>query len=428
MKLLRRLVFVIMCVVSLGMTLEKVEGIVAVVDGKVILYSELMQAVQQTKQQSGLAGLSPQEFQQKVLNSLIDEKVLLARASRDSIFVTDDEVRMRVDMHLQRLMQGQNLTMAKLEKAIQAQLGMTLSQYRSQLFQQFHDQILMARIRQMHIGLIQPTRKEVETFFAQYKDSLPLQYNSIHVSHIQLNVEADSMLVDSVRKQADAIIDSMDRGQAWEVMVQRHSQDSLAKKNGDMGFWRKGSLEPNYERAAWRLSIGQYTAKPVKTKYGWHIIRVNDRRDDEIRSSQILLRVIPSVADSAQTLSILQTVRQQVQNGVDFAQLAEKYSQDKETNRQGGSLGWMERQQLDSAYQQVIAALDAGEISEPVLIDDSWHLFRLDQAKPVRALSIEEDYKVIEELASNHQANQKLQQLVERWRKEVYIDIRLKQE
>ena len=76
---------------------------------------------------------------------------------------------------------------------------------------------------------------------------------------------------------------------------------------------------------------------------------------------------------------------------------------------------------------QTISRLSVGEISEPVLIDDSYHLFRLDDEREVRELNIEEDYQKIEALAASQMENKKLQAFVQKWRQEVHIEVRHKE-
>ena len=406
--------------------LEQVESIAAIVDGKVILRSEVMASLQQAATNPTFARLDPKVQQQQVLQTMIDEKVILSRAERDSITITDAEVRTRVDAHIQQLAGKQHLDMKSLEKAVRAQTGFSMAQYRDQLSTQIHDQMLLSRVRQRHVGLIQPTRKEVENFYQEFKDSLPSQYNSILVSHIQIKVQPDSNIVDSVKRLAITIIDSLDHGQAWEVLAKRHSQDSVSAKGGDLGYFRKGLLEPEFERAAWRLQIGQYTDAPVKTRFGWHIIKMLGKKDDGIRTAHILLKTLASAADSAYAITRVDSIRAVALEGkVLFADLARRFSNDPETNFKNGSLGWMERAELDSAYQQVIAGLDPGQVSEKIKIDDSWHIFRLDEAKSSRELNLDDDYAKIEEFTINNMGNKKLQAMVERWRKEVFIEIRL---
>jgi peptidyl-prolyl cis-trans isomerase SurA len=406
---------------------ELLESIAAIVDGKPIMRSEVMGNLYQLKNTPEAKSMSESEQMKYVLDQLIDEKVLLSRISRDSIVVSDEEVDQRVSMHLNNLAASQNTDLATLEKAIRMQLGISMAQYRDQLSKQIRDHIYVARIRQIHVGPMAPTKKEVVAFYTEYKDSLPLQYNCISVSHLQLNIEPSQSILDSVKKEAMRLIDSLDRGMNWEILAKRYSQDESAGKGGDIGFARKGTLDPDYERIMEKLGNGKYADNPVKTPLGYHIIKVLGRKEDGIRSAHILLRTIPSSQDSSKIMNQIQTIREEIKTKEAFAEKARQFSQDKETSFKGGDLGWFQRTEFDSNYVQTISRLSVGEISEPVLIENAYHLFRLDDERQERSLTLEEDYPKIEALAANQMETKKLESLVKKWRQEVHIEIRLKE-
>lgn len=406
---------------------ELLESIAAIVDGKPIMRSEVMGNLYQFKNTPEAKSMSESEQMKFVLDQLIDEKVLLSRISRDSIVVSDEEVDQRVSMHLNNLAASQNTDLATLEKAIRMQLGISMAQYRDQLSKQIRDHIYVARIRQIHVGPMTPTKKEVVAFYTEYKDSLPLQYNCISVSHLQLNIEPSQSILDSVKKEAMRLIDSLDRGMNWEILAKRYSQDESAGKGGDIGFARKGTLDPDYERIMEKLGNGKYADNPVKTPLGYHIIKVLGRKEDGIRSAHILLRTIPSSQDSSKIMNQIQTIREEIKTKEAFAEKARQFSQDKETSFKGGDLGWFQRTEFDSNYVQTISRLSVGEISEPVLIENAYHLFRLDDERQERSLTLEEDYPKIEAIAANQMETKKLESLVKKWRQEVHIEIRLKE-
>lgn len=406
---------------------ELLESIAAIVDGKPIMRSEVLSNLYQLKNTPEAQSMNESEQMKFVLDRLIDEKVLLSRISRDSIVVSDEEVEQRVTMHLENLAASQNTDLATLEKAIRMQLGISMAQYRDQLGKQIRDHINVARIRQLHVGTISPTKKDVVAFYNTYKDSLPRQYNCISVSHIKLNIEPSQAILDSVKKEAMHLIDSLDHGMNWEILAKRYSQDSTAGKGGDIGFARKGTLDSEYERVMENLKNGQYADKPVKTFLGYHIIKVLGRKEDGVRSAHILLKTIPSSEDSLNILNKIKTLRQETKTKEAFAEKAKKWSQDKENNYKGGDLGWFQRTEFDSNYVQTISKLSVGEISEPILIDNAYHLFRLDDERQERSLTLEEDYPKIEALAANQMESKKLETLVKKWRQEVHIEIRLKE-
>ena len=417
MKFPGRLVFAL-CILGISFAEAEpalMEGIAAVVDGKPIMRSEYLNALYRYQETPEGNAMSEADQRKYVLDQLLEEKVLLSRIDRDSIVITDGEVDQRVNAHLSQLAASQNTDLATLEKAIRAQLGMSMAQYRDQLSKQIRSHIEMARVRQRHVGSISPTKKEVDAFFADFKDSIPQQFNCVLLSHIQLPILPDSMIVDSV----------LNLGMSFELLAKAHSQDTSAAKGGDLGYFKRGQLDPAFERALDALKNGQYSSNPVKTKLGWHIARVLGRKEDGVRSAQILLRTIPTAKDTAKVIALADSLQKNIKSAEAFAAAAKKYSEDKSSNFAGGRLGWFQRNEMEPAYVEPVANLNVGEISEPVLIDGAYHLFRLDDSRQTRDLTLEEDYGKIEQMAATHLENQKLEALVKKWRDEVHIEIRM---
>ena len=210
------------------------EGVAAVVDGKPIMRSEFLNNLYRFQETPEGSAMSEADQRKYVLDQMIEEKVLLSRIDRDSIVITDAEVDQRVNAHLSQLAASQNTDLATLEKAIRAQLGISMAQYRDQLSKQIRNHIEMARVRQRHVGSVTPTKKEVDAFFANYKDSIPQQFNCVLLSHIQLPIEPDSMIVDSVKRIADALIDTLNLGMSFELLAKAHSQDTLKVESGKL--------------------------------------------------------------------------------------------------------------------------------------------------------------------------------------------------
>lgn len=401
------------------------EGIAAIVDGKPIMRSEFLNNLYHFQETPEGAAMTEEQQKQYVLDKLIEEKVLLSRIDRDSIVVSDAEIDQRVTAHLSQLATSQNVNMATLEKAIRSQLGVSMAQYREQLAKQIRSHVETQRVRQRHVGAVSPTKKEVDFFYQTYKDSLPRQYNCVQLSHIQLKIEPDSAIVDSVKRLAENLVDSLNLGIKFELLAKNHSQDSSAEKGGDLGYYRRGLLDPAFERTLDLLKNGQYSSTPVKTDRGWHIVRVIGRKEDGVRSAHILLRTIPTAADSARVLQLADSLRASIKTKDDFSAAAKKFSTDKSSNFAGGLLGWYQKNEMEPAYVDPVSNLNVGEVSEPVEIDGSYHLFRLDDSRQIRELTLEEDYGKIEAMAANHLENEKLNALLKKWREEVHIEIRM---
>ena len=401
------------------------EGVAAVVDGKPIMRSEFLNNLYQFQETPEGSAMSEQQQKDYVLEQMIEEKVLLSRIDRDSIVVTESEVDQRVNAHLSQLAGSQNIDLATLEKAIRAQLGLSMAQYRDRLSKQIRSHIELMKVRQRHVGAVSPTKKEVDAFYKAYKDSIPPQYNCVLLSHIQMTIHPDSAIVDSVKKEVELLIDSLNLGMNFEILAKNHSQDTSAAKGGDLGYFKRGQLDPAFERALDQLKNGQYSSVPVKTDLGWHVVRVLGRKEDGVRSAQILLRTIPTAADTAAVIQRADSLQKSIKTKEDFYTAAKKFSEDKSSNFQGGLLGWFQRNEMEPAYVEPVSGLNVGEVSEPVLIDGAYHLFRLDDSRQLRELTLEEDYGKIEAMAANHLENEKLKALVKKWRQEVHVDIRI---
>ena len=429
--------FVCLFAASLWAAPALMEGIAAVVDGKPIMRSEFLNSLYQFQDTPEAAAMTEQQQKDHVLDQMIEEKVLLSRIDRDSIVVTEAEVDQRVNAHLEQVKYGNQEYLANtmkvyglneqeaFAKMIREGVGLDTVQYKARLFKQMRQHVEQLKVRQRYIGAITPTKKDVEEFYEKNKDSIPPQYNCVLLSHIQLVIHPDTAIVDSVKKLAEAMIDSLNLGMNFEILAKNHSQDTSAAKGGDLGYFKRGLLDPAFERALDQLKNGQYSAIPVKTDLGWHIVRVLGRKEDGVRSAHILLRTIPTAADTAAVIQRADSLQKALKTKEEFSAAAKKLSEDKSSNFQGGLLGWFQRNEMEPAYVDPVAGLNVGEISEPVLIDGAYHLFRLDDSRQIRTLNLEEDYGKIESYAGAYMETEKLKNLLKKWRQEVHVDIRM---
>ena len=90
-------------------------------------------------------------------------------------------------------------------------------------------------------------------------------------------VDARHILVAS-EKEANDIIAQLKSGADFQALAKKYSTDPAAQQGGDLGFFKKGDMLPEFSDAAFALQPGQFTDKPVHTRYGWHVIQVVARR------------------------------------------------------------------------------------------------------------------------------------------------------
>tara|TARA_R110002020_G_scaffold266483_41_gene481560 strand:- start:13934 stop:14791 length:858 start_codon:yes stop_codon:yes gene_type:complete len=96
----------------------------------------------------------------------------------------------------------------------------------------------------------------------------------------QVEVKASHILVESA-EEADKLIAELDNGADFAELAKAHSTGPSGPNGGDLGFFSKGQMVPEFEDAAFALEPGSYTEAPVKTQFGYHIIKVDEKRTQE---------------------------------------------------------------------------------------------------------------------------------------------------
>ncbi|WP_336287984.1 peptidylprolyl isomerase [Bartonella sp. CB60] len=90
-------------------------------------------------------------------------------------------------------------------------------------------------------------------------------------------VKARHILV-KTKKEAESIITRLNKGENFEEVAKKNSTDGSASVGGDLGYFSRGQMVKPFEDAAFGLKVGEYTKKPVESLFGWHVIKVEDRR------------------------------------------------------------------------------------------------------------------------------------------------------
>ena len=269
---------------------EIVERIVAVVNEEIITLSEIraisIPYLKKMEKQFSVKYGEEEivETEKRIVDQLIDEKLVAQEADRLGIEVTAKEL----DMAVRDVKERNQLTDAQFEKAL-AEDGMTLESYKKELTTQMKKmQVMDQEIR----AKVQVSKKEVDEYYEKHKS----EFNAppeVRLQQILLVVppEAAESEVDQVRKQTDQIYGRIREGEDFTEMVKRYSQDVTAAAGGDMGIFRQGELFPALDEAAFSLEVGEVSGI-IKTPRGFHILRLLDKKDrkkmtEEERSEEI---------------------------------------------------------------------------------------------------------------------------------------------
>ncbi len=405
---------------------DVVDRIVAVVGHHIVLESELESQLTLLAQQQGVDLSTPglrEELREDILEQMINDRLMLIQAERDtSIKVTDTEVERDLDAHLSRI-QGQFSSPEDFYKQLAAE-GLSLAELRRRYRREVRNQLLKNKLIQKRLRDVDISAPEVDAFYQEFKDSLPDQVAAVHLRDILYPVDVSTSTIDSVRLQAEAVLDSIHNGADFGDMARRFSDDPSGSDGGDLGWFSRKVMVPEFERAAFGLPVGEVSGV-VQTQYGFHLIQSRERRGDRVHAAHILFRTLPSAEDMSTAMAEAEKLRRRIQEGEDFAALAKEYSIDSTTATNGGDLGWISLSVLPEPFASSVGTHPAGTVLEPVAADAGIHVITVEERRDDRPYDLQLDRAEITEMARREKTGRVVAEWVKGLREEIYVEERL---
>ena len=215
---------------------------------------------------------------------------------------------------------------------------------------------------------------------AGMKDLHEKRKYELRVSHIL--IRQDTMSTAEAVQLADSLIKEIQNGADFAELARKYSGDTYSKENGgDIYFITAGQVIPEFEEAAYKTKVGEIYPKPIKTKYGVHILKVTEkqRRIPRIKASHILVmyKNDSNQVDTTAALEKIKTVQKKLEEGADFAELAKEYSDDKGSAAKGGDLGYFQRRMMVKPFDEAVFKMKEGEISDIVQTKYGFHIIKV---------------------------------------------------
>ena len=405
---------------------QVIDRILAIVDEEIILLSDLNEALQQAAVQLELDPQSDREkieqLRSELLDRMIDEKILLVKAKEDTIEVTDSEVEKTLENRIQ-----QTIDQYGSEEAFNKELkryGLTLKDLKKRYREEIRNELLADRVMQFKIAEIDISRREVEEFYATYKDSLPEQQEAVRIAHLLLEVKPGDAVKQEALERIQNILEESQAGADFAKLAEQYSEGPSAPLGGDLGFFGPGTMVPAFEQAAFALEVGN-VSEVVETQFGYHIIKLEEKRGNEIRVRHILIKMETGPEDEERTEEEIGNLRERIDRGEDFASLVKEYSDDPTTAPKGGELGWFYVAQIPPLFKTEIESLDVNEVSAPIKSEFGFHLITIMERRESGILTLENDWDAIQGLAKQYKVREQFQTWLRDLREKMYVEVRL---
>lgn len=215
----------------------------------------------------------------------------------------------------------------------------------------------------------------------------------IKASHILITLDENASPADTLKayNQAMDIRKKALAGEKFDDLAARYSQDPSAKDNhGDLGYFSVFRMVYPFETAAYKTKQGD-VSMPVRTRFGYHVIKVNDIRDNrgQVTVAHIMLMKAENPVEGESVKNNIEDIYKKIKQGESFESLAQQFSQDRSSAGKGGHLQRFGSGELSSEkFEDVAFSLkNPGDISQPFQSQFGWHIVKLVEKFPVRSFA-----------------------------------------
>ena len=397
--------------------------IVAVVNQELVTAAEVQQRIArvraeaaQTRSQLPAAAA----LRQQVLDVLIDERVLVTNARESGVRIDESEL----DRAVANVALQNQLTIAQLRERLRKE-GVDYAKFRSNV----KDQMMVERVREREVaGRIKVSDAEIDALLEERRSGgANAQFNIAQIM-VQVPDNANAAVLAERRERAQAILKRVRGGEDFAAVAREVSQDGNRAQGGEIGMRPTDRLPDLFVKAARPLKSGEISPDVLRSAAGFHVLKLIERKDEgafsaqQVRARHILLRTSAALTNEAATRRLSQ-FRRDIQAGTKtFEQLARDNSEDGSA-AQGGDLGWASAGQYVPEFEEAIAGLDVGGLSEPVVTRFGVHLVQVVDRRQVTL-----DNKQQREQARNILREQKFEEAYAEWLRDLrgraYIELR----
>jgi len=402
---------------------EYKDKIVAIVDDEVILLSDVEEVLTFYKLQFGEnLPFPPDKMKEEILNEMIKEKLLYLEAKKDTLIeVKDEEVEKEINDKIEEFKSqiGEENFYKELERE-----GLTIEKIKEKYKEDVRRNLFIQKYISMYIyPKITVSPEEVKNFYEEKRDSIPEKEEGFYLSHILIRILPKKEKMKEAKIKCEEIYNKLKEGSDFSYLALKYSDDrESARMGGEVGFIKKGILPPEIEDKIFSLKKGEFT-EPIQGDYGYYIFKLLDKKEDEVKIAQIVIGAIPDKEDSINALKRAKEAREYaIKEGFEKAVL--KYSDDLISKNEGGELGFIPSKGMDERIKGVLKKLKEKEISEPVLGNLGYHIFKIEKYQKGGKPSFDEIQNDLKNLIIQRKLKKEIERVTSKIKEKIFVEIK----
>jgi len=238
--------------------------------------------------------------------------------------------------------------------------------------------------------LAKPYMTDNETREEMMKEAYERAQYDINASHILIKLPPNPTPGDTLAayEKIMAIRNRIIGGEPFEVVARATSDDASVQRNGgNLNYFTVFSMVYPFENMAYNTPVGE-VSMPFRSDYGYHILKVNDRRParGQVKVAHIFVRTPDGMSDDEKVKAYekVQMIYDSLMLGADFGHMARSYSEEPNSARNGGEIPYFGTGRMIPEFEDACFALEnPGDISEPVKSVIGWHIIKLIEKKGI---------------------------------------------
>ncbi|MCS7198410.1 MAG: peptidylprolyl isomerase [Candidatus Bipolaricaulota bacterium] len=218
------------------------------------------------------------QLHSRVIDELLRRRLITQEIERRRLVIPSADIDDQTEIAFERILKQNNLTEEQAAQILKQQ-GRTLESFKRELRQAVELNIKIERLRDAVVGPIEPTDQELSSYLEKHRDKYdtPEQVRARHIL-IRVPENASEVEIAQAKKQIEDIKKEIENGADFAELAKEHSQDpGSAQNGGDLGWFTRGQMVPEFEDAAFALEPGQIS-DPVRTQFGFHLIKVEEKK------------------------------------------------------------------------------------------------------------------------------------------------------
>lgn len=414
----KQILLLILLGIALVSSAEVLDRIIAKVGNDVLLQSDLQKQMMQM-QSAGMLDESVTE--EELLDQMVEFKLVVQKAKDLDYVINDSQINSMAERRIEEIRKSFETETEFLNELKKSNMNRyDLLNYFKDMFkeQSLREQVIKYEIE----SKIEISDAEIEEFYNKNKDQLPLRQPSYKLGMIMLQIKASEKTKERRYKELEQIYERISRGESFAELAKKNSDCGSASAGGDLGYFGRGEMVKTFENTAYSLKPGE-VSDIIETQFGYHIIKLEDIKENQVRARHILKALTPTKLDSTAHYKLMEQVLQRYKEGEDFGQLARKYSDDKESALNDGVIGIFPHGQYPPLYEDYFKDLQPGQISDIIQIQDMYYLFANLEDVPEGVYELAEIKDRVKEMAFMEKKQVFYQEWINKIKQEIYVEI-----